>query len=331
MVPPSAADGRLGLNSVLKVSDPSIGLLLLAAAVTGTVGAVASALVPSLRRLAVAVARRSANRIRRLASGARSRRTGTTSTSQPSEGVENAHKSEFGRSDDPTRCGTTVELGARDLLEEPEPVSSRGAVAIPVRCDGSPLVGAEVLALFPNESSVAAVTDSAGEASFDLHNMSLSMTVFVAARGCTAYVKAGWTPTDGGFAVDLSQLPDGGSMVIRQGAGHIPGLAGRLNPILDHTGQDLSLRRQHRRQRRRSAASHLHPGCGSVEPRGRERERIPGARDCHQGKIVAHRVPTSSTSRKQLSQATHCDKRPHKPRAQLDANRQVRPRRGLTG
>ena len=33
------------------------------------------------------------------------------------------------------------------------------------------------------------------------------MTVFVAAHGCTAHVKAGWTPTDGGLAVDLSQLP----------------------------------------------------------------------------------------------------------------------------
>ena len=58
------------------------------------------------------------------------------------------------------------------MLEEPESVSSRGAVAITVRCDGSPLVGAEVLALFPNDTSVAAVTDSAGEATLDLHNMS---------------------------------------------------------------------------------------------------------------------------------------------------------------
>ena len=108
---------------------------------------------------------------------------------------------------------------------------------VTVRRDGSPLVRAEVLALFPNDTWVAAHTDSAGDASLDLHTTSLPMTVFVAAQGCAAHVESGWTPSGGELAVDLSQVADGGSMVIRQGTGHIPGLTSRLNPILDSLGR----------------------------------------------------------------------------------------------
>ena len=114
-----------------------------------------------------------------------------------------------------------------------ESASGVGTGVITVHCDNRPLVSAEALALFPNKTWVHAATDSDGVASFDLHSMHLPITVFAAAKGCGAHVETGWIPAGGVLAVELSPLPDGGSMVIKQGTGHIPGLVGRLNPISD--------------------------------------------------------------------------------------------------
>ncbi|MCY3805355.1 MAG: putative DNA binding domain-containing protein [bacterium] len=114
-----------------------------------------------------------------------------------------------------------------------EPDSDPASVVITVRRDGAPLAGADVLALFPNNTWRRAGTDDAGEACLDLHSVHLPMTVFAAAEGCAASVERHWIPAERGLAIELAPLPGGGSIVFAEGTGHIPGLAGRLNPILD--------------------------------------------------------------------------------------------------
>ena len=57
--------------------------------------------------------------------------------------------------------------------------------------------------------------------------------VFAAAEGCAAYVEREWLPAERALAIDLAELAGGGSIVFAEATGRIPGLAGRLNPILD--------------------------------------------------------------------------------------------------
>ena len=114
---------------------------------------------------------------------------------------------------------------------EPDPGSA--SVVITVRQDGLLLAGADVLALFPNNTWRRASTDGDGEARLDLHSVHLPMTVYVAAEGCSAHVEQNWIPSERALTIELTALPGGGSVVFPEGTGHIPGLSGRLNPILD--------------------------------------------------------------------------------------------------
>ena len=66
-----------------------------------------------------------------------------------------------------------------------------------------------------------------------LHSVHLPITVFAAADGSVAYVERGWVPAERALAIELATLPGGGSVVFAEATGHIPGLIGRLNPILD--------------------------------------------------------------------------------------------------
>ncbi|MDE0210472.1 MAG: hypothetical protein OXJ64_11380, partial [Boseongicola sp.] len=118
-------------------------------------------------------------------------------------------------------------------LPAAEPDSEPANVVITVRRDGLLLAGADVLALFPNNTWKRAATDTGGEARLDLHSVHLPMTVYVAAEGCSAHVEQGWIPSERALAVELVALPDGASVVFPEGTGHIPGLSGRLNPKLD--------------------------------------------------------------------------------------------------
>lgn len=104
---------------------------------------------------------------------------------------------------------------------------------ITVRHDGRPLAGAEVLVLFPNKTWKHAVTDENGEATVSLHSTHLPMTVFVSAKGFAACVKRDWVPAKNPLAVELDSLSEGGSIIFTESTGEVPGLAGRLNPILD--------------------------------------------------------------------------------------------------
>ena len=98
---------------------------------------------------------------------------------------------------------------------------------------GRPVPGIDLLVLFPNKTWQEAATDAEGGAIFDLHTTHLPMTVFAAAPGCAAYVNRAWMPSAGALAVELEELPEGGSVILPEATGHLPGLRGRLNPIRD--------------------------------------------------------------------------------------------------
>ncbi len=107
-----------------------------------------------------------------------------------------------------------------------------GCIVI-VRAGGRPVIGASVLALFPNKTWKKAVTDESGAAMLDLHSAQLPMTVFIAAKGFAAHLERAWKPADGPLDAELTELPDGGAVIFPNGAGHVPVLRGRLNPIRD--------------------------------------------------------------------------------------------------
>ena len=106
---------------------------------------------------------------------------------------------------------------------------------ITVHSGGEPLSGIDVLALFPNKTWRRGKTDEAGEAVFDLHTTHLPMTVYVASicRDMLARLEREWIPEQGGLLLELHPLQNGGSAIIPQSTGHLPGLRGRLNPIRD--------------------------------------------------------------------------------------------------
>lgn len=103
---------------------------------------------------------------------------------------------------------------------------------VTVLAAGKPLVGARVVAHYPNLTWMAADTDTFGRATFDFHS-ELPITVFCAALGYTARVEQAWRPPEP-LSLELEELRGGGSAVFTEGTGHLPGLAGRLNPILDN-------------------------------------------------------------------------------------------------
>ena len=112
-------------------------------------------------------------------------------------------------------------------------VASPATVAVTVHHEGGPVVGADVLALFPNKTYKRGVTNDHGEASVELHATHLPITVFVAAQGFRAHVERDWVPAEGGLAVDLQPRRHGGAVIFPEATGQIPGLRGRLNPIRD--------------------------------------------------------------------------------------------------
>ena len=111
-----------------------------------------------------------------------------------------------------------------------EPSPARAVVT--AHAAGRPLSGVDVLALFPNKTWVRASTDQAGEAVLDLHSTHLPMTVYAAAPGHAAHVEREWVPGQGALALELEALPPGGAVLFPEATGVLPGLSGRLNPVL---------------------------------------------------------------------------------------------------
>ena len=104
---------------------------------------------------------------------------------------------------------------------------------VTVYSDGEPLAGIEVLALFPNKTWVRAITNEAGEAALDLYTTNLPMTIYAAGLGYAAGLMWEWMPNLGGLVLELTPLQSGGAAIFAEGSGHLPGLSGRLEPILD--------------------------------------------------------------------------------------------------
>ena len=110
--------------------------------------------------------------------------------------------------------------------------NSEAEPIVTVRCKGQPVPDAELLVLFPNKTWKHATTDDKGEAVFSLHSSALPMTVFAAKAEYAACLVRDWVPSEGSLALELEPL-SGGSAIFRESTGHLPGLTGRLNPILD--------------------------------------------------------------------------------------------------
>ena len=106
-------------------------------------------------------------------------------------------------------------------------------VLITARSQGVPVGGADVLTLYPDGTWGRGSTNAEGKAWIDLHSTSLPMKVFIARTGSAAHVESDWIPAERNLSVELSSLSDGGSVILPDTTGHIPGLFGVINPILD--------------------------------------------------------------------------------------------------
>ncbi|MCY3851186.1 MAG: DUF4143 domain-containing protein [Acidimicrobiaceae bacterium] len=106
-------------------------------------------------------------------------------------------------------------------------------MAVLVTCDGAPAAGVDVLALFPNNTWQRATSDFTGVARLKLYTTDLLMTVFAAREGLSAGIVRGWVPAQGSLEVELEGLAEGGSVIFADQTGYVPGIEGRLNPILD--------------------------------------------------------------------------------------------------
>lgn len=114
---------------------------------------------------------------------------------------------------------------------------SPGKVAISTYNSGKPLDNVNLLVLFPNNTWKEAVTGEEGLAYVELHSTNLPMTVFAAKKGYAASFETDWVPAMRSLALNMTKIPNGGSVIFSEEIGHIPGLQGRLNPILDALGR----------------------------------------------------------------------------------------------
>lgn len=110
-----------------------------------------------------------------------------------------------------------------------------GHVALSVRSAGRPVADANLLLIFPDGTHRRATTNVEGAATAGLHSTHLPMTLFAAAPGFAAQVARAWTPmrNDLAIEIELQELHGGGSAIFADGAGELPGLRARLNPVRD--------------------------------------------------------------------------------------------------
>ena len=107
-------------------------------------------------------------------------------------------------------------------------------VVIAVHSDGLPVVGADLVVLYPNKTWKRATTDRSGEAAVDLHTTVLPMTVLAAAPGLGARVMREWMPSRGKLLIELPALTEGGAAIFTDRTGGLPGFRGRLQPVRDN-------------------------------------------------------------------------------------------------
>lgn len=129
-------------------------------------------------------------------------------------------------------------IGERELkltlpaARPPLPDGIAARVAVSDAATGRPLRDVHVVMLYPNKTYREGRTDAFGHADFVLY-AKLPMTVLAAAPGFGACVESGPLPDEGTLELRMQPVPNGGSQIIANEAGHLPGIQGRLNPILD--------------------------------------------------------------------------------------------------
>ncbi len=123
-----------------------------------------------------------------------------------------------------------VELKLTVPSARPSAEGLEGGVS--VSTDDRQLSDVEVVVLYPNKTYLREVTDVFGQVSFNFH-AELPMTVFCAKAGYKGQVIRQWYPQSP-LAIQLDELPAGGSMTFTNRWIDLPGLTGRLNPKLDH-------------------------------------------------------------------------------------------------
>ena len=96
---------------------------------------------------------------------------------------------------------------------------------------GEPLQGIHVLLIYPNRTCLEGRTDAFGHADFELYAR-LPVTVLCAAPGYRARVVNDYLP-DEPLELRMKPAADGGSFIIANRSGHLPGIRGRLTPMLD--------------------------------------------------------------------------------------------------
>ena len=129
-------------------------------------------------------------------------------------------------------------IGERELklvlpaASPPPPDGVAGSITVRHHGTGDPLRDVHVLLLYPNKTYREERTDAFGRASFDLYAR-LPMTVFCAAPSFAACVIRSYLP-DKPLEIRMRPAVSGGSLIMAKRTGHLPGIQGRLNPILDN-------------------------------------------------------------------------------------------------
>ena len=113
------------------------------------------------------------------------------------------------------------------------PRSGTRIYTVTAHCGQDPLTNVDILVLFPNGTWKRSKTDKQGEANVELHSVYLPMTVFAAAEGFAACAEYGWRPEERKLTLQLKSLNHGGAVIFPEGTGYVPGLKGRLSPVLD--------------------------------------------------------------------------------------------------
>lgn len=114
-----------------------------------------------------------------------------------------------------------------ETSSRPDPIEATIAV---IDDNGEPIVGASVVALADNDTYKGAVTDALGTAKIKFHTRRM-YRLLVAHPEKPASLIHDWDSSED-IRVTLPRSETTGS-IICQGTGYIPGLKGRLNPILD--------------------------------------------------------------------------------------------------
>lgn len=105
------------------------------------------------------------------------------------------------------------------------------ACVVKALCAGSPVAGVDVQVISPEGTVSRSTTDERGEARIDSRARALPLTVFASAGGFAACVERDWIPAERPLSLDLKRSAHGGSAVLHEGSGRLPGLDGILNPV----------------------------------------------------------------------------------------------------